>query len=155
MLKQKDILIISNLRKNARESLTKISKATGIPISTIYDRIKSYENNIINKHTTIVEFAKLGFNTRANIIIKTKRDQRDEIREFLQKNTNLNSVYKINNGYDFLIEAVFRDIKEMEDFIENMESKFSIKSKQVFYIVDDIKRESFLNNPEKLRMFGF
>jgi len=37
---EKDLLILSELRQNARETLTKMSKHTGIPISTIFDKIK-------------------------------------------------------------------------------------------------------------------
>jgi len=146
-MKKTDLLIISSLRQNAREKLTEISRKTRIPVSTIFDRIKTHEGNIIRKHTALVDFAKLGYNTRANIILKVKRENREEVKEFLMKDSCINSAFKINNGYDFLIEAVFRNIKEVEDFIELLEEKFSIKAKQVFYIIDDLKKEAFLSNP--------
>jgi DNA-binding Lrp family transcriptional regulator len=127
-----------------------MSRKTRIPVSTLYDKIKVHENELITKHTTLIEFGKLGFNTRAKIIIKVRKQDREELKNYLIKNPCLNSVYKINNGFDFLIEAIFRNIKEMEDFMEEMEEKFTIKSKQVFYIVDDLKREGFLSNPENI-----
>ena len=72
------------------------------------------------------------------------KEERDEIRTYLANRDCINSVFKINNGYDFLIEGVFKDIREVEDFIETIEDKFKIKSKQVYYIVDEIKREGFM-----------
>lgn len=149
-MNHKDLLIISNLRQNSRESLTNMSRKTHIPVSTLYDKIKVHENELIIKHTTLVEFGKLGFNTRAKIIIKVRKHDRKELKNYLTQNIHLNSVYKINNGYDFLIEAIFKNIKEMEDFIEEMEEKFVIKAKQIFYIVDDLKREGFLSGPENI-----
>jgi len=146
-MKHKDLLLISNLRANARATLTKISKDTRIPVSTIFDRLKMHERTIIKKHTAIVDFARLGFSTRATFTLKVAKQDKLRIKEHLLKHQNVNSIYKINNGFDYLIEGVFKNIKEMEEFIENMEEEFKIKSKQVFYIVEDIKREDFLANP--------
>lgn len=149
-MNQKDLIIISHLRQNSRESLTNMSKKTHIPVSTLYDKIKNHQHGLITKHTTLIDFGKLGFNTRAKIMIKVRKQDRKELKNYLMKCLNLNSVYKINNGFDFLIEAVFRNIREMEDFMEEMDEKFTIKSKQVFYIVDDLKREGFLSSPDNL-----
>ena len=38
-----------------------MSKRLKIPISTIYDKLKKYDGNIIKKHTAILDFEKLGF----------------------------------------------------------------------------------------------
>lgn len=144
MLSQKDLLLLTNLRQNARETLTKLSRKTSIPVSTIYDKLKLYNGDIIKKHTSIIDFAKLGYNARVNIMLRVDKEERDEIRTYLANRDCINSVFKINNGYDFLIEGVFKDIREVEDFIETIEDKFKIKSKQVYYIVDEIKREGFM-----------
>lgn len=149
-MKKTDLLIISSLRQNAREKLTEMSKKTRIPVSTIFDRIKTHEGGVIKKHTALVDFGKLGYNTRANIILKVNKNDREDMKEFLMKHSSINSAFKINNGYDFLIEAVFANIKEVEDFTDLLDEKFSIKSKQVFYIIDDLKKEEFLSNPAVL-----
>lgn len=146
-MKKTDLLIISSLRQNARVKLTDMSRMTRVPVSTLFDRMKLHEGNTIQKHTALVDFSKLGYNTRANIILKVKKEDRDSIRDFLMKHSCVNSAFKINNGYDFLIEAVFKNIKEVEDFIELLEEKFKIKAKQVFYVIDDLKKEAFLSNP--------
>ncbi|MEM4268393.1 MAG: Lrp/AsnC family transcriptional regulator [Candidatus Woesearchaeota archaeon] len=146
-MKEKDILLLASLRKNARETLTKMSQQTHIPISTIFDKLKQFEKEVIKKHTTLVDFGKIGFSTRANITLKVDKSDKEDIRCFLEKHMNVNSVYKINNGYDYLVEAVFRNIKELEDFIDIIETKHKIKNKQVYYIIEDIKREEFLAEP--------
>ena len=151
-MKQKDLLLLANLRQNARETLTKISKKTKIPISTIFDRLKYHENTIIKKHTTIIDFSKLGFSTRVTLTLKVNKDDKENIRDFLTKHQNVNSVYKINNGYDFLIEGIFRNIKDLEEFLENLEDKHKIKSKQVYYIVEDIQREDFMSDANIVEM---
>ena len=146
MLNQKDLKVISILRANARETLTNISKITNIPISTLYDKLKLYNKSIVKKHTSLLDFPALGFYTRANIVIRVNKNSREAIKGYLIKNQNINSLYKVNNSYDFMIEAVFKHIKELEDFIDKLEKKFEIEDKQIYYIIEDIQRENFMAN---------
>ena len=76
-MKKTDLLIISSLRQNAREKLTNMSKKTRIPVSTLFDRIRMHEGKLIKKHTALIDFNKLGYNTRANIILKVKKTDRE------------------------------------------------------------------------------
>ena len=109
-INQKDVRIISELRKNARMSLTKMSKKTQIPVSTIHDRLKYYKESLVKKYTSLLDFNALGFNTRAHILFKVKKETRDDVKSFLEKHHNVNSIFKINNGYDYLIDAIFKNI---------------------------------------------
>ncbi|MFH1770735.1 MAG: Lrp/AsnC family transcriptional regulator [archaeon] len=147
---KKDIMFLAHLRNNARETLTKISKKTHIPISTLYDRLKLHEGDIITKHTTLIDFAKLGYLCKANITIKVDIEDRDAVRAYLLCQNNVNSLFKINNGYDFLIEGVFKHVKEMEDFMETFEKKYRVLEKNVYYIIEDLKRESFMAETENV-----
>ncbi len=153
-MKNKDLLLLSSLRANARESLTNMSRKTRIPVSTIFDRLRQHEKNIIRKHTTIVDFARLGYGARVTITLKCDRKHRDAVQQFLEKHQNVNTVYKINNGYDFLAEVVFRNIREVEEFIESLEESHKIRGKQVYYIIEDVKREDFLANPNVLEILS-
>jgi len=149
MIGKRDLRIITRLRQNARESLTDMSKQTAIPISSIYDKIRHFSGAIIKKHTTLLDFSKLGFHARANIAIKASKHSRDALREYLVKSLNINSVCRTNNGYDFIAEGIFRHVKDMEDYLDKLEKKFDIEKKQLYYIIDDIKKEEFMND-EKL-----
>ena len=120
-MNKKDLKIISHLRQNARMPLTKMSKKTQIPVSTIFDRLKLNEDNLIIKHTSLLDFSKLGYNTRANIMLTVDREDKEALKEFLINNQSVNSVYKVNNGFDFMVEGIFKQIKDMEEFMESVE----------------------------------
>ena len=152
MLPKKDLIILANLRANARETLTNMSKKTAIPISTIYDRLKSYENNIITKHTALIDFTKLGYNARVNILLKVDRAVRDEAKIFLSKHHNVNSVFKISNGYDFLVEGIFRHVKDVEDFIDAFQNKFKVEQSQTYYLIEEVRREAFMNDDKLIEI---
>jgi DNA-binding Lrp family transcriptional regulator len=144
MLSEKDKIIFNHLRKNARINLTDIAKITGIPASTIYDRVRSNEKCIVKKHTTLLDFAKLGYNAKAKIALKVNPEDRKRLFDFLSTCKNVNSMYRINYGYDFLVEVIFPGIVDVEDFINSIESNFKIKEKHVFNVIDEIKREEFI-----------
>lgn len=152
MISQKDLVLVAHLRKNSRETLTTMSRLTKIPVSTLYDKLKQHERNIIQKHTALVDFSKLGFNTKVQILIKVDREKREEVKNFLLKEFNVNSVYKINSGYDFMIEGIFKHVKDMEDFIEKLDERFKLIEKQVYYVIEDIKREGFMADPQLVEM---
>ena len=144
-MKAKDLKIISLLRSNARMSLTKISRKTNIPVTTIFDRLKYNEGVVIKKHTCLLNYQKLGYSTIAIILLAVDRDNRKALQNFLVSHRLINTVYKISNGYDFMLEGIFKQINEMEEFIEDIDSKFRITSKKYFFILEDVKRESFLS----------
>jgi DNA-binding Lrp family transcriptional regulator len=151
-MKETDWKMIACLRRDGRETLTKISRQTDIPISTLYDKLKSEKMNLIKKHTCLLDFSQMGFNTRASVSIKLGKESKEEAKEYLLKHMNVNSLYKINNGYDFMIEVVFRHLKELEEFMEKMEERFEVLEYKVYYIIDDLKREEFLSNPEHIKL---
>ena len=154
MVHKKDLVVMSYLRQNARMKLTKMSRLARMPVSTIFDRMRFHEGELIKRHICLLDFAKLGYHTRANVMLKVLKKDKDHLKENLLKSHNVNSVYKINNGFDFLAEVVFRNIHEMDDFLDALEGKFEIKNKVVHYIIDDIKREAFMSDPNTIDILG-
>lgn len=150
-VRNKDMLVISALRHNSRQTLSQMSRSIRVPLSTIHDRIKGLEGSIVKKHTAIVDFGKLGYNTRACLLLKVDKERKMELQEHLSRCSHVNSLAKVNNGHDFMVEVVFENIKEMEEYLDSIDQKFSFRGKEVFYIIDDIKREEFMANPNMVR----
>lgn len=144
----KDLRILAYLRSNARIPLTKMSKMINIPVSTIFDRLKTSEENLITKHTSLLDYAKLGYHTRANISLKVHRDDKEGLQSYLMGHDAINSAYRINNGFDFMVEGIFRHILDLENFLDEVESRFKIEKKDFHFVIKDLKREAFLSNPE-------
>jgi DNA-binding Lrp family transcriptional regulator len=153
MLKEKEMLLLNHFRNDARISLTKLSKLTKMPVSTIYDKLKDYETRkLIKKSTAILDFKKLGYDIRNQILITANKERREELQKFLMNNAKVNTIYRINNGYDFLIETVFKNMNEMDEFITKLDTYEPIQKKE-FFIMEDLKREEFLStkNPEAMK----
>jgi DNA-binding Lrp family transcriptional regulator len=77
-------------------------------------------------------------------VLKTKKEFRDALQDYLKHHKSINTVYRVNSGFDFMVEAVFRDLKEGNDFIEELSEKFEIEQSHTLHIIEEIKKEGFL-----------
>jgi len=152
MINKKDLKVMAYLRQDSRMKLTKMSRLARLPVSTIFDRMRQHEGGLIKKNVCLLDFAGLGFHTRANLMLSIGKKDKENVKEHLQNCNNVNSIYKINNGFDYLAEVVFKNITDLEKFINIIEDKYDVKKKEVHYIIDDIKREMFMSNPQTIEL---
>jgi len=152
IMDQKTLKLIECLRENSRDKLTDISKRTNIPISTLFDMLKELQGRIITKHTVLLNFSELGYHTRAQVFLKVNSEKKDDLKRHLINHAQVNSIYKVNNGWDFIIETVHENIRGLDKFLEQLNQKYDVKEQEIHYLIDELKREGFLiENPENLR----
>jgi DNA-binding Lrp family transcriptional regulator len=144
VMRKQDWLMLSFLRQNGRVRLTQIARKTGAPVSTIFDRLRNHP--AIAKHTALLNYERLGFGTRAHLILKAKN--KTAMIDHLRKHPLVNNLYVINNGWDAMVEGVFRDMKSLEEFVDELDVKFGLKAKEVHYIIEELLREAFLADPQ-------
>ena len=137
-------ILLSHLRNDARKSLVKIADETNMPLSTVYEKLRQFERDFIKKHTCIVDFKKLGYIVRINMVLKVKKDQREKLHDYLVNEKRINSIYRVNSNNDFMVECLFKDYKEYKEFNEEIDEKFAIENKHVFHLIEDVKEEGFL-----------
>ena len=149
-MKDKDYTILGRFRKDARMSLTKMSRKTRIPVSTIYDRMKKMdENGIIQKKTALIDFRKIGYEIKSLMLLETDKDDKKEVQRFLQNYTNVNGISRINNGFDFFVEAIFKSIEGFDEFLKELKT-FDIVTKKEFFVMEDVQKETYLTHQENL-----
>ena len=148
VLNEKEVLILSNLRKNARKPLSEISRDTNIPTSTVHDKVTRFEKSLITNHTSLVDFNKLGYHGKAMVAIRLNSENKEEAIDFLSNHSNVNSVYRLHDGYDVLFECVFKNMHKVDQFAGDLGKRFAINETKVFYITEDVLRENFLSEAE-------
>ena len=139
MLPQKQLLVLSELRKNSRQHLSEIANKYSIPNSTVFDNYKLI-SRFIDRYVTLIDFEKLGYSLRMNFIFRMKNN---EIIDFLHKQKNINSIHKINNKHTLLVDCLFRNIKEVYELKELLQDK-GVRKIGMIHIIDEIKNEKFL-----------
>ncbi len=139
-MNNKDKQIIPHLRNNAREFITNISVRTNLPATTIYDRVKSSEKNIIKRYTALVDFKELGYDTCIVYAIKTSHP---EVHGFLINADCVNTLHRTANEYNYIAETIFKDLTKADKFQDELSSFSGTEFKQ-FHVLDELKKESFL-----------
>lgn len=143
-MKKSDITILSYLRQNGRVPLTELSRKTGLPISTLHERIKKHIKNKLVTPTALVSFTQLDQNSRAHVFLAVEQEDRAKLFSHMEHHPNVNSLFRINNGWNLLAECIFSDMHSLEDFIDKLENQFKITKKDIHYTLDELKREAFL-----------
>ena len=138
-LNQKDMKIITTLRSDARLPLATMARRTGIPTSTLFDKLR--HNTIIKGYTSLLDFAKLGFKQQVTILLSSRNKGRLEL--FLLGHPCVNTLFKLGNSFDFIAEGIFRDTSELNGFLSQLNS-FEIEDILTISIAADLKREGFL-----------
>ena len=148
MLDEKDKTILDLLQQDASLSTYKITKKTGIPQTTVLNRMRKLkQENIIRKYTIDIDWKKLGMNNKALIFVKVDKniEQRNskvgEIEEKISKYPLVLNVKRLMGKYDFMIELVCRDIDELNDFlIKKIRSLPQIADTETVMILGEWKR---------------
>jgi DNA-binding Lrp family transcriptional regulator len=153
-ISKKDMLLLGHLRENSRETLTRMSKKTGVPVSTLYDRLQYHNGRLITRFTSLLDFKVLGYMIRVHMLIRVSHDSKDKLRSFLERASNANSVVALNNDFDFLIDGVSKDMAELESFKDKLYANATIEKFKSFFVVDEIKREAFMSGNDAYAIYS-
>ena len=130
-----------------------MSKETGIPISSVFDRLKRLEAiGIIHRYTSVLDMKKIGIHVRAVMLFKITDTMKHNLEQWLKEHRNVNTLVRINGEWDFMAEVLFHDIHSLEVFTAKVKEEFEGAKCSVQYILDDLKREGFspeLHNPQE------
>ena len=136
--------ILSYLRQDARIPLTRVSRKTAIPISTLHEMVKNNLKGVITKRTILLDFEKMGYSAKAKLLLKVSKKDREAVKIYLENCKNTNTLQSTTNGYDFIAEFIFKDFKEMEALFGEIDDNFKILAQKKLYVMKDLKSESFL-----------
>jgi DNA-binding Lrp family transcriptional regulator len=125
-LDDRDIALLSELQRDCRQGLRRISRKLGMSITTVHERIKKLEKEgIIKGYKAILDATKVGNPVIAFIFIRMQYyypnsseplSQRD-VAQKISMIPGVSEVHIIGGEWDILVKARARDLKEMGNFI--------------------------------------
>lgn len=145
-LDEKDEKILVLLKGNAKHTTSQISKKTGIPITTIHNRIKKLENTgIIKGYTVLVNHKLLGEEVLVYILasvnynIPGKKISQEDIARTLKNNSAVEEVNILTGMNDMIIKARFSSISQLNKFITNsLRNIEGIDKTETMVVIDEI-----------------
>ncbi len=117
-LDEKDHLIIDVLREDASLSIAKIAAQTGLPSTTVHNRIKKLrENKIIKNYTIKLDKSRISGEIIAYILIKVYQANQREIVQRLMKRQDVEEASIVTGDTDIIMKLRVHSIGDLDKFI--------------------------------------
>lgn len=137
-LDKKDMKILYELDKNARQSYSQLAKKVQLSQEAIRYRINQLiKQEVIQKFFTIIDSSKLGF-VFYKILLKlhnVNESRVEELIDYLSKNKNICWLATLDGNYDIGIVIKAENILQLNNMLEELNKKFSSYiNKKVFSV---------------------
>ena len=140
-LQPKDIKIIEALQENARLGVKKVARKTGIPITTVFNRIRNMESRgIIKGYRLELDKKKLGKEIEAYILINiayTSDLHQEEFSMELNSLPEVDECYVISGATNILVKVSTKDIDTLNEFIINNLRKKGVEHNTTYIIIKE------------------
>jgi len=117
MIDKKDEMILSELKKDARQTTKAIANTTHIPRVTVHDRIqKMIQNGIIKAFHVSIDYKKIGFPTEVFIFISFNTNPEVSQRQLAKQIASLpgvHDVHIISGEYDLLLKVRGKSLEDI------------------------------------------
>lgn len=141
-LDEADLKILIELQKDGRKSYTEISKKTGIPDSTVHDKIaRLREKGVIRGFTVILDKKKVGIGVAALIGIETGTELYQSVAEKLSKLNELVEVYGTTAQFDLMAKVRTASLESLNKILNTIRSTKGVDDIFVMTILETFKEE--------------
>lgn len=116
---ERDLAVLELLKKDSRLSEQKISRKTGIPMTTVHNRIRKLrESGIIEHYTVRINHKKLGRPIVAYVLLKAvnQADQK-ELFAHISKLPQVYEVAMVTGEFDLLLKARVATMEELNEIV--------------------------------------
>ena len=143
--KEIDYKILSLLQEDSRLSFSKIAHRLNISASTAFYHIKNLEKDkIIKKYSAILALDKLGYDLTSIILIQTKGESENIIKE-IAESANVLAVYEITGMYNVAILTKFINKRSLNKFLKDLSKMQYIQKIETNLVLDVAKEDFYLN----------
>jgi len=146
---EKELRIIDILKENARLSTHKISKKTGIPVTTVYNRIKKLnKEGIIKGYTITLDHKKLGFPITAYVLMhynlehwqKNPQEARDNLKKAMSKLPFIHEIKYITGNFDIMLKVRLKDMGQLNTvLLDKLRHIAGIGNTETIFVIEDVK----------------
>ena len=120
-LDRHDVLLLSELQRDARQTVQQLASAAGLSSTPCWKRVKEMESaGIIRGYTALVDREKVGLALCVLAEVNLTRHNEDDVRRFEQAiaaEPSIVSCYATTGQADYLIKVLVPDIKRYESFL--------------------------------------
>jgi len=112
-----DQAIIRTLQQDARMSYAEVSRATGIPESTVRRRMDRLQERGVIQFAMLADPSRLGYDLRVMIGLKVELNQVEQIAETLRGMKEVEFAAFLTGNFDIMIQIVVRSQEALVRFL--------------------------------------
>ena len=153
--------ILTFIEKNSRIDLKEHAIVLGVDETTVMNELeKMEEEHIICGYHTLIDWDKAGIEKVTALIEVRVTPQRgmgfDKVAERIYNYPEVNSVYLISGGFDFMVTIEGKTLREVSQFVSDKLSPLdSVLSTKTNFILKKYKENHLIFNKEKEKEEGF
>jgi len=128
-----DRQIIRLLQQNARISYAELSRATGIPESTVRRRMERLQQRGIIEFAMLADPARLGYEIRAMIGLRVELTRLEDIASTLQSFNEVIFAAFLTGSFDVMIQVVVQSQEALVEFLTKRVARIEgVRSTETF-----------------------
>jgi len=125
--------ILELLYKDSKMSLNNISNIVNLSTPSVRDRInKMKDMGIIGDYTIDINYCALGYDIDVVIDIIIKNNLYSDFKLFIKEQKNVEFCYRISGESCFIFKAHFKNMQDVEQFIDQLQTYGHTKTHFVF-----------------------
>jgi Lrp/AsnC family transcriptional regulator for asnA, asnC and gidA len=138
---QLDLRIIRSLDGDGRKPYRSIAQELNVSDSTVRKRIKRMlDDGIIKSFNVLLNYQALGRIIKAFIGLRVNPGKLKMIVEHLERNSDIQVLYRTTGDVDLFVEIICRDMEELKDFLESELTLEGITGTVVTVVIGPYKR---------------
>lgn len=135
-----DRAIIRQLQQHARMSYAELSRATGIPESTVRRRMDRLQQRGIIEFAMVADPGRLGYDLRSMIGLRVELSKLQSIAEELRAMSEVTFAGFVTGNFDIVIQVVVQSQEELVDFLtQRLSAIDGVRSTETFVMPFIIK----------------
>ena len=144
-LDREDIEILKALQERARTSYKNVSKQTGIPPSTVHDRVKRFiERGVVKGFITVINEEAIGCTQVAIIGVETGAELYIDVAYALTKMEEVVEVYGTTAQFDLMIKIRTYNRPHLAKTLNKIRSISGVHDINITSIIEVFKEEHTL-----------
>ncbi|AEC51487.1 hypothetical protein PNA2_0571 [Pyrococcus sp. NA2] len=123
-----DEIIVRELRKNSRITLTELGKKVGLTASAVKNRIEKLEKlGVIKGYSAVIDHSFFGEFITAIIELELIDPESQDLHKMLVpilKMRNISDVYKKTGEFPLVIKGTFKDVEALNSFLRSLRGHY-------------------------------
>jgi len=136
-----DYQIIQELRKNARQTASEISKTIHLSVSTVIERIRKLEKSgLIEAYTVITNDHKAGNDITVLMEVGMEHPRfNDDFIKVITAHPNIIACYYLTGEFDYMLKICCRSSEHLEQIHNQIKDCSGVRLTRTHYVLRTVK----------------